>query len=121
MHTGTRIGIFLALTFHIPAYTQQYNTVIDEKFNNPGNFRPIAGTEVGAFPANFSENRLEIQSEAAAQLTGVYHIRDVSGNFYAETAFENDDAVGLVLIAAKGGKPDYDNYYLRISGYIHTP
>jgi hypothetical protein len=106
------VVLYFAIMSQPPCRAQLYETAILESFQDPHRFESIARSEGGPIFLDFSENRLEIRSEAAAQLTGVYHIREVSGNFYAETAFENDDAVGLVLIAAKGGKPDYDNYTL---------
>jgi len=41
---------------------------------------------------------------------GVYHPVPVSGHFYAETAFEADEHVGLALVHDKNGTPDLKNY-----------
>lgn len=67
----------------------------------------LTGKEGGQYKP--SKNSLEITAIPNTTYA-VYSDSLVSGNFYAETEFTADDAVGLVLFKNKGGVPDTDNY-----------
>lgn len=106
------LPVLLLLLATLPVLSQQfYDTLIFENFTRPENFRHIP-MKATSGKVNFSQKKLEITSGLSHGLTGVYHVKEVSGNFFAETLFDADDAVGLVLIASKNGKPDLQNYTL---------
>lgn len=89
-----------------------YDTLICEDFSNPARFASFIPEGETPGKAVFSGGLLELTADYPSEYAGVYCLQEVSGNFFAETRFESDNAVGLMLIAVKHGKPDYDNYTL---------
>lgn len=53
---------------------------------------------------------LSVTNTSKTGAYGLYNLKPVSGNFYAEAEFAEDDRVGLVLIALKNGVPDVSNF-----------
>lgn len=56
-----------------------------------------------------SDGKLTINVSGGARY-GVYRSKPISGHFYAEAAFEEDENIGLALIQEKNGKPDIQNF-----------
>ncbi|QUI24163.1 hypothetical protein HZI73_18520 [Vallitalea pronyensis] len=68
----------------------------------------LKGAEEGAF--NLSNGLLDMRTDAANSIYGVHEPNTVSGHFYAEVAFTEDDNVGLALVQEKDGQPDPTNF-----------
>lgn len=104
------ILIFLAAQFN-PGFAQQSNILIDENFANTGkNWNKIAlnGAAEGFF--KFENQSLSITNTSETGAWGLYHLKPVSGNFYAEAEFADEDVIGLALVASKNGVPDVANF-----------
>lgn len=90
---------------------QQSNILIDENFANTGkNWNKIAlnGAAEGFF--KFENQSLSITNTSETGAWGLYHLKPVSGNFYAEAEFADEVVIGLALVASKNGVPDVANF-----------
>ncbi len=101
-----------SLLIHRADCSEFYDTLFYENFSDPGKFGLFRIPDKNSCVIRYAAERLEITAGDTTELAGVYHLKEVSGNFFAETEFEADDAVGLVIIAAKDGEPDINNYTL---------
>lgn len=104
------ILIFLAAQFNL-GFAQQSNILIDENFANTGkNWKEIRLN--GATEGNFKlDNKsLSITNSSKVGAYGLFNLKPLSGNFYAEAEFADEDVVGLALIASKNGVPDVANF-----------
>jgi hypothetical protein len=57
-----------------------------------------------------ADHKLTILNQSQIGAFGLYNTKGLSGNFYAEAEFADDDVIGLALIANKNGIPDTANY-----------
>jgi hypothetical protein len=57
-----------------------------------------------------SNGALNLSVSLAATSFGVYHTTPLSGNFYVEAEFSEDNAMQLVLLRNNNGTPDLNNY-----------
>lgn len=65
----------------------------------------------GADSGKMFVNKNSLILEAGPDIVCAAYLKTpVKGNFYVETDFLKDDAVGLVLFRANNGQPDVDNY-----------
>ncbi|MDD4970493.1 MAG: T9SS type A sorting domain-containing protein [Paludibacter sp.] len=105
------ITILLAIFLFALQIKAQNVTLLADEFNiidaNYWKGINLQGTASGTFVV--SNSSLIVTSPISTQ-SGAYNITPVSGNFYTETEFETDDAVGLALIKNNAGVPDLNNY-----------
>jgi len=90
---------------------QSTEALIDDDFSSSGNrWKEVKlnGANKGVFL--IGNNKLTILNQSQVGAFGLYHLKSLSGNFYAEAEFAEDDLIGLVLVAEKNGLPDTANY-----------
>jgi len=68
----------------------------------------LNGATKGSFVV--SNQRLTILNPTPSGWYGMYNAKSLSGNFYAEAEFAEDDLIGLALVAGKNGLPDTANF-----------
>jgi len=95
----------------IPGFAQQSNILIDDNFaNHSESWKEIKlnGATHGEF--TFVNNSLAVSNLSKFGGYGLYNLKPVSGNFYAEAEFAEEDVIGLALIASVNGVPDVKNF-----------
>jgi len=91
--------------------SQNSAILIDDHFSNTGkNWKEIGldGATDGSF--KFDNQSLSITNSSKIGAYGLYNLKPLSGNFYAETEFADEDVIGLALVASKNGVPDGTNF-----------
>ena len=85
--------------------------LIDDNFNSPGkSWKEIKlnGAKNGSI--KLKKQSLTITNDSKVGAYGLYNLKPLSGNFYAETEFVEEDVIGLALVASKNGVPDVANF-----------
>jgi len=103
--------VFLLAGQFNQGFAQQSNILIDDHFSNAGkNWKDIRlnGATDGNF--NFENQSLSITNTSKLGAYGLYNLKLLSGNFYAEAEFTDEDVIGLALIASKNGVPDVASF-----------
>jgi len=92
------------------AVAQDKNILIDEGFTSLKNWNEVKLNDAtnGIFKLNNCS--LQITNNSKKGFYGLYNTKPLTGNFYAEAEFVDDDVIGLALIANKDGVPDVSNY-----------
>jgi hypothetical protein len=83
-----------------------------DSFEGPAaEWRPIYLEGVGSGGRHTAAGgRLTVQATEPDTIYGLWHPTPISGHFYAEAQFEEDDACGLAVIREKNGMPDPANF-----------
>jgi hypothetical protein len=103
--------IALTMSFFIQSDAEQVVKVIDDDFNVlSADWKEISIEGSGDVKKTINNSALEITASEASSSVGLYNSKPVTGNFYVEAEFAEDDALQLVLFASKEGKPDLKNY-----------
>lgn len=92
------------------AVEQDKNILIDESFTSLKNWNEVKLNDATKGIFRLSNHSLEITNNSKKGFYGLYHTKPITGNFYAEAEFVDDDVIGLALIANKDGVPDVSNY-----------
>ncbi|MEI6143380.1 MAG: hypothetical protein WCP85_29150, partial [Mariniphaga sp.] len=90
---------------------QNSTVLIDDNFNLPGkNWKEIKlnGATIGSI--KLKKQSLSVTNNSKVGAYGLYNVKPLSGNFYAEAEFAEEDVVGLALMASKNGVPDVANF-----------
>jgi hypothetical protein len=90
---------------------QNTKVLIDDSFSSSGDrWKEVRlnGANKGSF--SMVNHKLTILNQSQVGAFGLYNLKSLSGNFYAEAEFAEDDIIGLALIAGKNGIPDTANY-----------
>jgi len=107
------LSLILLMSYQIYVQAQIQTILIDDRFNSfPENWKEIKlnGAESGKY--SVTNESLSISNIGKKGYYGFYNSKPVSGNFYAEVEFIDDNNVGLALIAVTDGKPDLSNFTL---------
>ncbi len=102
------ILLFSQLNF---VFAQEPKVLIDDNFssqNNEWQEINLNGATGGNF--KFKNQSLSLTNSSGIGAFGLYHLKPVSGNFYAEAEFAEEDVIGLALVACKNGIPDVTNF-----------
>ncbi len=90
---------------------QNTNVIIDDNFTSLNqNWKEVKLNDAKTGKFLVKNNSLLITNTSKVGSYGFYHIKPLTGNFYAEAEFTDDDVIGLALIANKNGIPDVTNY-----------
>ena len=90
---------------------QNTGVLIDEYFSSTSkNWKEIKlnGATDGNF--KFEKQSLSVTNSSKVGAYGLYNLKPLSGNFYAEAEFADEDVIGLAIIASKNGVPDVANF-----------
>jgi len=97
--------------------TSQLNSVfaqgilIDEHFaSGSKNWKEIKLNGATDGQIKFENQALSVTNTSKTGAYGLYNLKPVSGNFYAEAEFADEDVIGLALVASKNGVPDVENF-----------
>ncbi|MFH0756145.1 MAG: hypothetical protein V2B15_02520 [Bacteroidota bacterium] len=108
-------SVCFILTFLISqlnlVFAQNTNVFVDDNFSSLSkSWKEIKLN--GATDGNYEikNHSLSITNTSKVGSFGLYNLKPVSGNFYAEAEFTEDDVIGLVLMANKDGVPDTSNF-----------
>ena len=105
------ICFIIPITIQLNVNAQNHQVLIDDQFHSfEKNWKEIKlnGAESGKY---LVENQaLKIANISEKGFYGFYHQKTVTGNFYAEAGFTDDNVLGLAIIALKNGIPDVSNY-----------
>jgi hypothetical protein len=85
--------------------------LVDDHFFDTGkNWKEIRlnGATGGSF--KFGNQSLSITNTSKIGAYGLYNLKPLSGNLYAEAEFADEDVIGLALVASKNGVPDVSNF-----------
>ena len=89
----------------------RHSSLIEDNFSAPaGGWKEIKinGAKNGSFA--IKNHKLAILNQTPEGWYGLYNTKSLSGNFYAEAEFAEDDLIGLALVAEKNGHPDTSNF-----------
>jgi hypothetical protein len=95
------------------SFGQDTKILIEDDFsslNNQWKEVKLEGASKGTF--SFTDHKLTILNQSQVGVFGLYNTTSLTGNFYAEAEFADDDVIGLTLIANKNGVPDTANFTL---------
>ncbi|MBP1762658.1 MAG: hypothetical protein H6Q64_2200, partial [Firmicutes bacterium] len=92
------------------AVAQDKNILIDEGFTSLKNWNEVKLNDATKGIFKLNNHSLEITNNSKKGFYGLYNTKPLTGNFYAEAEFVDDDVIGLALIANKDGVPDVSNY-----------
>ncbi len=105
------ILLAFVLLFSFKHGFSQPKILIDDQFTSfHKDWKEIRLNDAGQGNFSVGNQSLSITNTSAKGSFGVYHQKSLSGNFYAEAEFAEDDRVGLALIALKNGVPDVSNF-----------
>jgi hypothetical protein len=92
-------------------FAQDTNINIDDNFTSfNNNWKEVKLNDATNGKFKVINHSLSITNNSKSGSYGLYHIQPVTGNFYAEAEFVDDEVVGLALIASKNGVPDVSNF-----------
>jgi len=92
-------------------FAQDTKILIDDNFNAFNkNWKEVKLNDANKGKFKVNNHSLSITNTSKTGYYGFYNIKPLTGNFYAEAEFVDDDAIGLALIASKNGVPDVTNY-----------
>ena len=90
---------------------QNSTVLIDDNFNLPGkNWKEIKLNGATGGSIKLKKQELSVTNDSKVGAYGLYNLKPLSGNFYAETEFAEEDVIGLALVASKNGVPDVANF-----------
>jgi len=108
----SQIAILILLTaqFNL-GFAQQSKILIDDNFANFGkNWKEIRLNGATDGNSKFENESLSVTNSSKVGAYGLYNLKPLSGNFYAEAEFADEDVIGLALVASKNGVPDVTNF-----------
>jgi len=107
--------VYFILTFSFGQlsviYAQNSTVLIDDNFASFNkNWKEIKLNDAVKGTFEVKNKALSITNTSNSGAYGIYNMKPLSGNFYAEAEFAEDDVVGLALIASKNGVADMANF-----------